>query len=202
MSVSPGARLRTAWAQETDRVLDYGHRAIHATAIAAKEIVRTFYGAAAKYSYFESCSNGGRQALMEAQRYPEDFDGILAGAPFAYVTRLLSFGAVLGHRFETRPETRIPDTMLQVLEHATIAACDDWWPLKRMSTTAMAMTLARPPQRIQPPLDSNAANAAGTSSSVTMAARRLMLFSAIPITTPFSIIRCFSWPDLRTGNRL
>src|SRR5262249_5840101 len=64
-----------------EKIVDYGYRAIHETAETSKAIIQAFYGGAAKHSYFSSCSNGGRQALMEAQRYPADYDGIIAGAP-------------------------------------------------------------------------------------------------------------------------
>ena len=63
-----------------ERVVDYGYRADHVTLIAAKAIVRAFYGKGAVRSYFTGCSHGGGNALSEAQRYPEDYDGIIAGA--------------------------------------------------------------------------------------------------------------------------
>ena len=61
--------------------IDFGYRAQHETSLVAKALIAQFYGQAPKYSYFDGCSDGGREALMEAQRYPNDFDGILAGAP-------------------------------------------------------------------------------------------------------------------------
>jgi len=71
-----------SWAlNHPEKVIDFGYRGIHETALAAKAAIRGFYGEAPKKSYFSSCSNGGRQALMEAQRFPEDYDGIIAGAP-------------------------------------------------------------------------------------------------------------------------
>ena len=67
----------SSWALgHPERMIDYGYRAIHETALNAKAIIRAFYGTPPRKSYFNSCSNGGRQALMEAQRFPEDYDGI------------------------------------------------------------------------------------------------------------------------------
>jgi len=71
-----------SWALDhPQKITDYGYRAIHETAENAKKLIKAYYGSDAKHSYFSSCSNGGRQALMEAQRFPADYDGIIAGAP-------------------------------------------------------------------------------------------------------------------------
>lgn len=67
--------------QDTQQRSDFAYRAVHLTALASKKLIRAYYGQNAKYAYFTGCSDGGREALMEAQRYPDDFDGILAGAP-------------------------------------------------------------------------------------------------------------------------
>lgn len=61
--------------------IDYGYRSTHEVTRVAKEIINAYYGKGPVHSYFAGCSNGGRQALMEAQRYPEDYDGIIAGGP-------------------------------------------------------------------------------------------------------------------------
>jgi len=84
-----GAEPRATFAQDDlAAVIDFGHRAIHLTANASKAVVRAFYGRPATYTYFEGCSTGGRQGLMEAQRYPDDFDGIVSGAPVFDYQRL------------------------------------------------------------------------------------------------------------------
>ena len=107
-----------------EKIADFGYRAIHETADKAKAIIRAYYGEAPRHSYFSSCSNGGRQALMEAQRYPADYDGIIAGAPAYYWTHLLTAAiwdmqATLG-----KPESYIPARKLPAIEQAVIAACD------------------------------------------------------------------------------
>ncbi|OCT13368.1 hypothetical protein A8709_03705 [Paenibacillus pectinilyticus] len=66
---------------QPERWADFGHRATHEMTVVAKEIVALFYKKSAKYAYFIGCSTGGQQALMEAQRYPSDYNGIIAGAP-------------------------------------------------------------------------------------------------------------------------
>jgi feruloyl esterase len=114
-----------AWALgHPEKVVDFGHRAIHETAVAAKAAIAAFYGSGAKRSYFNSCSNGGRQALMEAQRYPEDYDGIIAGAPANYWTHLIA-NSIWVSRAMSEPGAHIPPAKLPAIEAATLAACDD-----------------------------------------------------------------------------
>jgi len=77
-----GAITDARWAlNNLERQLNFAYLAVHRTAEVAKTLVRSYYGANETRSYFSGCSNGGRQALMEAQRYPDDFDGVVAGAP-------------------------------------------------------------------------------------------------------------------------
>jgi len=77
-----GGVTDASWAADNlERQVNFGYLAIHRTTEVAKAIVRSYYGTDAARAYFSGCSNGGRQALMEAQRFPDDFDGIVAGAP-------------------------------------------------------------------------------------------------------------------------
>jgi feruloyl esterase len=77
-----GSVLDASWAlNNLERVVSFGHQAVHRTAVTAKALIAGFYGREVSRSVFVGCSRGGGQALMEAQRYPDDFDGIVAGAP-------------------------------------------------------------------------------------------------------------------------
>ena len=88
-----------------ERQLNFAHLAIHRTAETAKAIVRAYYGGDARYSYFSGCSTGGRQALMEAQRYPDDFDGIVSGAPVYDWTRALANGLKISQAMSPNPQS-------------------------------------------------------------------------------------------------
>jgi Tannase and feruloyl esterase len=107
-----------------ERSIDYFYRAIHETSVDAKAIIRTFYGVGAKYSYFDSCSNGGREALMEVQRYPADYDGVLAGAPSNFRTRLQLEMVWVSEALSAEPGSHFPSTKLPAIEAAALAACD------------------------------------------------------------------------------
>src|SRR6202047_29253 len=107
-----------------EKIIDYAHRAIHEMTSLSKATVKAFYGDAPKHSYFASCSNGGRQALMEAQRYPEDYDGILAGAPANYWTHLLSSALWDAQATTLDPDSYIPPSKIPAIANAVLAACD------------------------------------------------------------------------------
>lgn len=116
--------LTQEWAKNPDAVLDFGYRSIPVTAAAARRITRAYYGRSARYAYFESCSNGGRMALMAAQRYPALFDGILAGAPAANWLRLMNMAGQSQQRFEREPAARPTAAALATVQVAQLAACD------------------------------------------------------------------------------
>jgi len=105
-----------SWALgQPEKVVDYGHRSLEVSARAAKQVTSAFYGAAPRNSYFVGCSNGGRQALMAAQRYPEDWDGILAGAPALRWTDQLASFATIQHALRGRPGAMIPTAKLAAI---------------------------------------------------------------------------------------
>jgi feruloyl esterase len=113
-----------SWAlHHPEKIADFGYRAIHETADRAKAVIFAFYGEAPKRSYFNSCSNGGRQALMEAERYPADYDGIAAGAPANYWTHLLTT-AIFNLQAISAPGSAISAAKLPAIEGAALAACD------------------------------------------------------------------------------
>ena len=119
-----GGAIDARWALgHPEKITDFGYRAVHETAEEAKAVIAAFYGNRPRHAYFSSCSNGGREALMEAQRFPEDYDGILAGAPANYWTHLL---ATAGSEdvFLNDPASRIPASKVPAIQAATLAACD------------------------------------------------------------------------------
>jgi len=109
---------------QPEKVIDYGNRANHLTAAAAKSLVQAYYGNAPKYSYFQGCSNGGREALMEAQRYPEDYDGIIAGAPAYDWISLVAGMAWNTLARDALPDGMLPVAKLTVLQNAVLEQCD------------------------------------------------------------------------------
>ncbi len=107
-----------------EKVTDYGYRGIHEMTRIAKAVIQAFYGKSPQHSYFGGCSNGGRQALMEAQRFPEDYDGILAGAPANFFTHLLTKALADAQATTLDSASYIPSSKLPALARAVNAACD------------------------------------------------------------------------------
>lgn len=120
-----GEATDASWAwQHPEKVKDFGWRAVHLTVQRAKQMVDAYYGRPVNKSYFDSCSDGGREALMEAQRFPEDYDGILAGAPANSWSMLLASGAVFMRDLMVDPNAYIPDRKLRFIEQAALDRCD------------------------------------------------------------------------------
>ncbi|OQW88390.1 MAG: tannase [Rhodoferax ferrireducens] len=112
--------------RDPQKRVDFAYRGVHLTALAAKKLIKTYYGQAQAYSYFTGCSDGGREALMEAQRYPNDFNGIVAGAP----AMLFQFQNSLHHGWLAASNTGLDGkailtaARLPLLHKAVMDACD------------------------------------------------------------------------------
>lgn len=108
-----------------DLVADFGHRGLHVMTVHGKTLTTKLYETAPRWSYYVGCSKGGQQGLMEAQRYPDDYDGIVAGAPANNATR----SYLAGHLWsalatDSDPDSYIPAAKVPLLAQAVTAACD------------------------------------------------------------------------------
>lgn len=116
-----------SWAVDNIQTrLDFGYRAEHLTAVAAKALITEYYGQGPKYSYFSGCSDGGREALMEAERYPNDFNGIAAGAPAMNFITQNTFYHGWNAVKNTGPDGQaiLTADKLPILHKAAVDACD------------------------------------------------------------------------------
>jgi len=117
--VEPGATFAH---NNLAKLVDYGYRGIHLTVLTAKLLVRDYYRKPQRHTYFAGCSNGGRQALMAAQRFPEDFDGILAGAPANDFTGLKFSQA---HRMKAMQSSPLSLDEVRMLGRRIYQQCDE-----------------------------------------------------------------------------
>jgi feruloyl esterase len=121
-----GSSLKFGW-RAPEKIKDFGHRAVHESVVAAKAVTRAFYGKPARFSYFSGCSTGGYQGLSEAQRYPQDFDGIIAGAPGNNRTNLtLAFlwNYLANHRPGDDSRQILHTAQLKLINRAVTRQCD------------------------------------------------------------------------------
>jgi len=107
-----------------EKVIDFAYRAVHEMTVAAKAIVGAYYGTGPKYSYWNGCSTGGRQALTESQRYPNDYDGILAGAPAIYASRLQGMQVWASKTVHKDEASYIPPAKYPAIHEAVLQQCD------------------------------------------------------------------------------
>jgi feruloyl esterase len=103
------------------KAIDYAYRAVHVTAVTAKEIANRYYARPVANAYWASCSNGGRQGLLEAQRYPDDFDGIVANAPWVDQTGF-TIGALWNQR--AFAETPVSAEKIELVAERVMRKCD------------------------------------------------------------------------------
>ena len=132
----PRVRIRATWDRASkdaswafghpEKIKDFGWRGVHLTTQRAKDIVKAYYGSSAKKAYFDSCSDGGREALMEAERFPDDYDGILAGAPANAWSRMHASGVDLAQVTIEDPRAYISALKLPAIERSALAAWTHW----------------------------------------------------------------------------
>jgi feruloyl esterase len=106
------------------KLIDFGYRGVHEMTVAAKNIIAAFYGESPRLSYFNGCSTGGRQAMVEVQRYPADYDGVIAGDPVFDSSRIQGTQLWLWQIFHQDEASNFPAEKLTLLHNAVIKSCD------------------------------------------------------------------------------
>jgi feruloyl esterase len=117
---NPGGRFATSH----EKLVDFAYRAMHEMTVQSKTIVSTYYTRPPQLSYYQGCSTGGRQGMMAAQRYPEDFDAIVAGAPVYNQVHLNISQTALQVEMRRNPDRLVPQSKVMLLTRAVVAACD------------------------------------------------------------------------------
>jgi feruloyl esterase len=107
-----------------EKLVDFGYRAMHEMAVQSKTLIQAFYSRGPRLSYYQGCSTGGRQGMMAAQRFPEDFDAIVAGAPVYNVVHLNVSQVALQVGMLKNPASLVPPEKRTLFANAVVAACD------------------------------------------------------------------------------
>ncbi|KAL9112888.1 MAG: hypothetical protein Q9227_002965 [Pyrenula ochraceoflavens] len=115
-----------SWAlNHPESIIDWGYRAMHGSVVLGKQIVNAYYGSNVSYSYYASCSTGGRQGLKEVQVYPEDFDGVLVGAPAWWTTHLQTWSVEVGLlNLPNDSPSHIPSSLFPTIQAEVNKQCD------------------------------------------------------------------------------
>jgi feruloyl esterase len=107
-----------------EKLIDFGYRAVHEMTVKAKSIIDAFYGSAPTLSIWNGCSQGGRQGITAAVRYPADFDGVIAGAPAVNFVHLHAGRVALNRSVNATPASAIPAAKYSFINQAVLTACD------------------------------------------------------------------------------
>jgi feruloyl esterase len=107
-----------------EKITDFAWRAVHLTAVESKALIKAYYGKEPKYSYWNGCSTGGRQALIEVTKFPDDFDGVLAGAPANPHIYLHTAGVERAIDLMKHPDGALSQAKIETLHNAVLAECD------------------------------------------------------------------------------
>jgi feruloyl esterase len=106
-----------------EAIVDFGHRATHLATLIGKDVATRLYGRAPEHAYWQGCSTGGRQGLAEVQRYPDDYDGVIAGAP-VYTPLVYSNAMLRVQAFHAQPGSNLLPAQVPLIRQAVLAACD------------------------------------------------------------------------------
>jgi feruloyl esterase len=122
-ALDPSFALDAQGKPNVEGIVDFGHRATHLATTVGKDVATTLYGRAPERAYWQGCSTGGRQGLAEVQRYADDYDGVIAGAP-VYTPLTYSNAILRVQAFHARPESNLLSEHVPLIHDAVMAACD------------------------------------------------------------------------------
>jgi feruloyl esterase len=122
-ALDPSFTLDAHGKPNVEGIIDFGHRATHLATTVGKDLAQRHYGRPAEHAYWQGCSTGGRQGLAEVQRYPQDYDGVIAGAP-VYTPLTYSNAILRVQAFHSKPESNLLPAHAKLIHDAVLAACD------------------------------------------------------------------------------
>ncbi|HVZ20552.1 MAG TPA: tannase/feruloyl esterase family alpha/beta hydrolase [Vicinamibacterales bacterium] len=122
-ALDPSFAILPSGQPNVDGIVDFGHRATHLATVVGKQLVAAYYGRQADRAYWQGCSTGGRQGLAEVQRYPDDYDGVIAGAP-VYSPLTYSNAILRVQAFHKNPANNLTPAQVPLIHDAVLAACD------------------------------------------------------------------------------
>ena len=122
-SLDPSFAIKGPGQPNVEGIIDFGHRATHVATDVGKKLTASYYGRAVQHAYWQGCSTGGRQGLAEVQRYPDDYDGVIAGAP-VYTPLVYSNAILRVQAFHKQPGSNLLPAHVPLIQKSVLAACD------------------------------------------------------------------------------
>ncbi len=122
-ALDPAFTIKAPGQPNVEGIIDFGHRATHVATLVGKSLVSSYYGRAPQHAYWQGCSTGGRQGLAEIQRYPDDYDGVIAGAP-VYTPLVYSNAILRVQAFHKNPGSNLLHAHVPLIQKSVLAACD------------------------------------------------------------------------------
>jgi feruloyl esterase len=122
-ALDPSFAFDASGKRNVEGIIDFGHRATHLATVVGKQVAAQLYGREPERAYWQGCSTGGRQGLAEVQRYPDDYDGVIAGAP-VYTPLTYANAMLRVQMFHSRPGSNLTPEQVPLIRNAVLAACD------------------------------------------------------------------------------